>query len=816
MKIKRALVAMFIIAAMLVGMVGAISPTVAHAEEPSNEVTQYFSDHYKDVERAIDPDHVYFGKLKAANDLDGMKKIVAVVTNYNKLVAKNSAFAGGVHKDKAYAAENIVDHNNEMAALKAALQLTEANYQTYDDGPTRAMSALITLTKLKLDKIEAETELLKAYADLTAVNDKNPGATPSMVVGVYDADADASEAYGLAALTKALDDGKTAIGAATTGAGAKEALTAGVKAMNKVYKNRFEVIYAAYEEVVLSERDPAVIVDEKKNVLLDAYEGCYDDSRQYVETFWSGASQEVKAEYEAEYANLANYFETHYEEDGTKPSTNVSMVTKGGITVTAYKASDYKNGVMTPVTVFPKNASFQIDAYAGTLSAHAKNAGEAINAINKELSASYFVKIGLYYRSTPFNFERANEKTEGGVIYVVTIDLDQYYANYVEGGKGLVGGLIADYVGGVWGSRNEKAAIEAAQEILSQNKGEKDSLCYTYSDGMVEPLNYTYTGGVLMFETTALGNFAVAGTNNSSIFADPLFWLIAVAALILVIIIIKLILKYATYSVKFNSNGGTPVGRVRARKGQYFVMPENPTREGYVFAGWYEDVDLTRRFIATSIKRRRGLVAYAKWNLDITPERLNNYYDTLRNLLAKNGALPADCAIEEGKTKTFAILTKEEKSLNLYLALEPQQLLAEGYEVANVAASEGYAETPALFAVKTRSDYVVAQKLVQRLITTFSLQATEAAPAEAGEVKYVLAISAAAAEEAVEEAAEEAVEEAVEETEAIEEEKEEAEETQEESTEETEAIEETVEEKQEEVEEVKKEKASKKVKKEEE
>ncbi len=754
MKIKRALVAMFIIAAMLVGMVGAISPTVAHAEEPSNEVTQYFSDHYKDVERAIDPDHVYFGKLKAANDLDGMKKIVAVVTNYNKLVAKNSAFAGGIHKDKAYAAENIVDHNNEMAALKAALQLTEANYQTYDDAGD--MTALLALTKLKLDKIEAETDLLKVYADLTAVNDKNPGATPSMVVGVYDASADASQAYGLAALTKALDDGKTAIGAAIDGAGAKEALTAGVKAMNKVYKNRFEVIYAAYEEVVLSERDPAVIVDENKNVLLADYEG----SRQYVETFWSGAVQEVKAEYEAEYANLANYFETHYEEDGTKPSTNVSMVTKGGITVTAYKASDYKNGVMTAVTVFPKNASFQIDAYAGTLSAHAKNASEAINAINKELSASYFVKIGLYNRSTPFNFERANEKTEGGVIYVVTIDLDQYYANYVDGGKGLVGGLIADYVGGVWGSRNEKAAIEAAQEILSQNKGEKDSLCYTYSDGMVEPLNYTYTGGVLMFETTALGNFAVAGTNNSSIFADPLFWLIAVAALILVIIIIKLILKYATYSVKFNSNGGTPVGRVRARKGQYFVMPENPTREGYVFAGWYEDVDLTRRFIATSIKRRRGLVAYAKWNLDITPERLNNYYDTLRNLLAKNGALPADCAIEEGKTKTFAILTKEEKSLNLYLALEPQQLLAEGYEVANVAASEGYAETPALFAVKTRSDYVVAQKLVQRLITTFSLQATEAAPAEAGEVKYVLAISAAAAEEAVEEVVEEVVEEA--------------------------------------------------------
>ena len=97
MKIKRALVAMFIIAAMLVGMVGAISPTVAHAEEPSNEVTQYFSDHYKDVERAIDPDHVYFGKLKAANDLDGMKKIVAVVTNYNKLVDQNSAFAGVVY-----------------------------------------------------------------------------------------------------------------------------------------------------------------------------------------------------------------------------------------------------------------------------------------------------------------------------------------------------------------------------------------------------------------------------------------------------------------------------------------------------------------------------------------------------------------------------------------------------------------------------------------------------------------------------------------------------------------------------------------------
>ena len=50
------------------------------------------------------------------------------------------------------------------------------------------------------------------------------------------------------------------------------------------------------------------------------------------------------------------------------------------------------------------------------------------------------------------------------------------------------------------------------------------------------------------------------------------------------------------YSVKFNSNEGSPVAPTEVRHGDKLAMPEKPTRPGYAFAGWYKDAGLERGY----------------------------------------------------------------------------------------------------------------------------------------------------------------------------------------------------------------------------
>lgn len=67
-----------------------------------------------------------------------------------------------------------------------------------------------------------------------------------------------------------------------------------------------------------------------------------------------------------------------------------------------------------------------------------------------------------------------------------------------------------------------------------------------------------------------------------------------------------------SYTVNFNSNGGSKVKVATVRSGKTVSKPEDPTREGYVFAGWYLDEDLTEAFDFETVIRK-SVSLYAKW-----------------------------------------------------------------------------------------------------------------------------------------------------------------------------------------------------------
>ena len=65
-------------------------------------------------------------------------------------------------------------------------------------------------------------------------------------------------------------------------------------------------------------------------------------------------------------------------------------------------------------------------------------------------------------------------------------------------------------------------------------------------------------------------------------------------------------------NVSFNSNGGSKVETQSIKKNGKAIRPENPTRTGYDFVGWYEDEALTKPFDFNTLITD-SVTLYAKW-----------------------------------------------------------------------------------------------------------------------------------------------------------------------------------------------------------
>ena len=71
----------------------------------------------------------------------------------------------------------------------------------------------------------------------------------------------------------------------------------------------------------------------------------------------------------------------------------------------------------------------------------------------------------------------------------------------------------------------------------------------------------------------------------------------------------------AVHNVSFETNGGSSVEGQQVENGKMAVKPEDPTKDGYLFDGWYSNPELTVPFdFSTPIRSETKL--YAKWAYD--------------------------------------------------------------------------------------------------------------------------------------------------------------------------------------------------------
>lgn len=64
---------------------------------------------------------------------------------------------------------------------------------------------------------------------------------------------------------------------------------------------------------------------------------------------------------------------------------------------------------------------------------------------------------------------------------------------------------------------------------------------------------------------------------------------IIVGCIAVIVILVALDLRNPGFTITFDSKGGTDVAPQNQMYGELLELPEEPTREGYEFSGWYLD-----------------------------------------------------------------------------------------------------------------------------------------------------------------------------------------------------------------------------------
>ncbi|MDY4468729.1 InlB B-repeat-containing protein [Treponema porcinum] len=92
-----------------------------------------------------------------------------------------------------------------------------------------------------------------------------------------------------------------------------------------------------------------------------------------------------------------------------------------------------------------------------------------------------------------------------------------------------------------------------------------------------------------------------------------------------------------TYIVTFNTDGGSEVSSQTVNYNGTVATPEEPTKAGYTFAGWYTDAGCTTEYnFATSVTG--NITLYAKWTVEVITDwttlsaKLNNVKDDVGNV----------------------------------------------------------------------------------------------------------------------------------------------------------------------------------------
>ena len=89
--------------------------------------------------------------------------------------------------------------------------------------------------------------------------------------------------------------------------------------------------------------------------------------------------------------------------------------------------------------------------------------------------------------------------------------------------------------------------------------------------------------------------------------------IIIIACIAVIVIFLAIDLQNPGFTITFDSKGGTDVPAQNQMYGELLEVPQPPTREGYVFAGWGKDAACFEFWREDTDTVQSDLTLYAAW-----------------------------------------------------------------------------------------------------------------------------------------------------------------------------------------------------------
>ncbi len=655
-----------------------------------------------------------------------MQSVVNVAKAYDNLTQSFT--------DAKYDRDDYNEMEKVLNTTKHYVSLTAENYLDYSSFEQKYLDRIAKEEKYLLDNYITRIEKLTEYRDsakqalldkktaLLYTNTANPNGSENQNVGFYDS-------IGKQELEDAYNEGINELDAVTlSGAymsATKENIdTAKQNAIDKMQAVRKNNVERAYDKL----QDYYAMVDG--NLEGDKEKAKEETAKAIKECdpFFEGASSDILKEYSSEKKAFIDFFDENPIDDSAYKNKSVLETEDKKVKVEAFAGNK-------PIEIFPADAKLIVYNIVEA-SPKRYNAQKEILKNNDKISIAYFMDILVYYDSELWDTPK---EYKGMLVnYKVTIDLNGYYENYVKNNESFLASILKNIGLGGGTPQNKADLIESAAEKYNID------LCYIYykdgDEGAVKSLNYSLSGGTLMFDTNMLGSVAVNGNEKASLLTNPVFWVVLILALILIIVAVVLVFRFIKYSIKFYLSDGTLIAIVRARKGESFVLPVPAKKKGYVFAGWFEDAELQNRFLQTVNSGRRKITVYAKYAKELSAEQLTDYFNNICVKLASNAILDSQFETEF-ESLTIAKVEKTNDAIKLYLDISPDSIDKNAYGVKVVKAEDMY-QSPVLKVIDTVDAYNQALELVDMLIEQYTLKESDLDVEEfSGKDLYVLTVA---------------------------------------------------------------------------
>src|SRR5690606_17036893 len=94
--------------------------------------------------------------------------------------------------------------------------------------------------------------------------------------------------------------------------------------------------------------------------------------------------------------------------------------------------------------------------------------------------------------------------------------------------------------------------------------------------------------------------------------ARMMFMKILRGLLLVCLIFILSSCKEKLYTITFDTQGGSPVSSITQKANEEIFEPKQPTKDGYVFIGWFLDEDSEERYTFT-VMPAKNITLYARW-----------------------------------------------------------------------------------------------------------------------------------------------------------------------------------------------------------